>query len=66
MKIDNWNKNIGEVTNWLNLEDRGDEGQAIELSITLGNNCKSDDVRATYWTAIRSIGSVFDDFPIAR
>ena len=66
MQIENWNKNVGEVTNWLNLEDRGDEGQAITLSITLGNNCKNDELRSTYWTAIRSIGSVFDDFPKAR
>lgn len=66
MKIENWNKNVGEVNNWLNLEDRGDEGQAIGLSITLGNNCNNDDLRSTYWTAIRSIGSIFDDFPKAR
>ena len=66
MKIENWNKNIGEVEVWLNREDRGDAGQAIGLSITLGNSCGNDDLRSTYWTAIRSIGSSFDDFPMAR
>ena len=66
MKIENWNKNIGEVETWLNRKDRGDAGQAIGLSITLGNSCESDDLRSTYWTAIRSIGSLFEDFPKAR
>ena len=66
MKIENWNKNIAEVEVWLNREDRGDAGQAIGLSMTLGNSCESDELRSTYWTAIRSIGSVYDDFPKAR
>jgi len=66
MKIENWNKNIGEAETWLNREDRGDAGQAISLSITLGNACNSDELRSTYWTAIRSIGSLFEDFPKAR
>ena len=66
MKIDNWNKNTNEVQAWLELGDRGDNGKAIELSIMLGNNCGSDELRSTYWTAIRSIGSTFEDFPAAR
>jgi hypothetical protein len=66
MKLENWNINIGKVQEWLEQEDRGDNGQAISLSITLGNNCKNDDLRSTYWTAIRSIGSTFEDFPLAR
>ena len=66
MKIENWNKNIAEVEVWLNREDRGDAGQAIGLSMTLGNSCESDELRSTYWTAIRSIGSLFEDFPKAR
>tara|TARA_R110001592_G_scaffold12326_2_gene59035 strand:+ start:3280 stop:3786 length:507 start_codon:yes stop_codon:yes gene_type:complete len=66
MKIENWNKNTNEVLAWLELEERGDVGKAIELSIMLGNNCDSDDLRSTYWTAIRSIGSPYEDFPAAR
>ena len=66
MKIENWKKNTGEVLAWLELEDRGDVGQAISLSIMLGNNCDSDELRSTYWTAIRSIGSPYEDFPAAR
>ena len=50
----------------LELEDRGDVGQAISLSIMLGNNCNDDDLRSTYWTAIRSIGSPYESFPKAR
>ena len=66
MKEENWRINTGKVTLWLNEEDRGDNGKAIELSIMLGNNCNDDELRSTYWTAIRSIGSSFDDFPMAR
>tara|TARA_R110002012_G_scaffold312420_1_gene523133 strand:- start:1425 stop:2039 length:615 start_codon:yes stop_codon:yes gene_type:complete len=66
MKEDNWNINTNKVQLWLEQEDRGDNGKAIELSIMLGNNCQDDELRSTYWTAIRSIGSSFDDFPMAR
>jgi hypothetical protein len=66
MKIENWNKNTVEVQAWLELEDRGDVGKAISLSITLGNDCGNDDLRSTYWTAIRSIGSPYESFPKAR
>tara|TARA_R110000744_G_scaffold110124_4_gene207776 strand:+ start:246 stop:863 length:618 start_codon:yes stop_codon:yes gene_type:complete len=66
MKLENWNKNTSEVTMWLEKEDRGDVGQAIALSIMLGTNAKTDELRSTYWTAIRSIGSPYEDFPAAR
>jgi len=66
MKQDNWIKNTNAVQAWLELEDRGDVGKAISLSITLGNATDDDDLRSTYWTAIRSIGSPYDDFPAAR
>ena len=68
MKLNNWNINTAKVTEWLHETKQGksDNGQAITLSITLGNNCDSDDLRSTYWTAIRSIGSALDDFPMAR
>jgi len=66
MKLENWNKNTAEVQSWLNTQDIGDAGQAIALSITLGNNCNDDELRSTYWTAIRSIGSQYESFPKAR
>ena len=66
MKRENWIKNTNEVQAWLEREDRGDNGKAIELSIMLGNTTDDDDLRSTYWTAIRSIGSTFEDFPKAR
>ena len=66
MNIKNWTKNTTEVTLWLEKEDRGEHAQAISLSIMLGNNSNDDDMRSTYWTAIRSIGSAFADFPKAR
>ena len=52
MKLENWNINIGKVQEWLEQADRGDNGQAISLSITLGNNCKNDDLRSTYWLSL--------------
>ena len=66
MNEKNWTKNTTEVTMWLEKEDRGDNGKAIELSIMLGTNSNDDEMRSTYWTAIRSIGSAFADFPKAR
>jgi len=66
MNATNWIKNTNAVQAWLEREDRGDVGNAISLSITLGNATDSDDLRSTYWTAIRSIGSPYDDFPVAR
>ena len=66
MNTKNWTKNTNAVLAWLEREERGDNGKAIELSIMLGNGAENDDMRSTYWTAIRSIGSVYDDFPVAR
>jgi len=66
MKEENWITNVNRVALWLEAEDRGQAGQAISLSITLGNDCGSDEMRSTYWTAIRSIGGNYDDFPLAR
>tara|TARA_R110002051_G_scaffold165198_4_gene236073 strand:+ start:1588 stop:2094 length:507 start_codon:yes stop_codon:yes gene_type:complete len=66
MKIENWNKNTAEVSAWLEQGDYGDVGQAIALSITLGDNSPSDDLRSVYWTAIRSIGTPYESFPKAR
>jgi len=66
MNMKNWTKNTNAVLAWLEREERGDNGKAIELSIMLGNGAGNDDMRSTYWTAIRSIGSTFEDFPVAR
>lgn len=66
MKMENWNKNTAEVQAWPEMEERGDVGQAIGLSIMLGNNADNDDMRSTFWTAIRSIGSSYETFPKAR
>jgi hypothetical protein len=66
MKEENWIRNTNKVQLWLEEEDRGAQGEAITISISLGNNCGDDTMRSTYWTAIRSIGSSFDDFPLAR
>ena len=66
MKEDNWITNTNKVALWLEKEDRGASGEAIQLPITLGNNATTDEGRSQYWTAIRSFGAGFEDFPAAR
>lgn len=66
MKLENWNVNVAKVQAWLESEDRGDAGTAIQLSITVGNNAETDDMRSVYWTAIRNLGGGFEDFPKGR
>lgn len=67
MKTDNWNVNANKVRVWAEAQDENDpQIQAIMLSLGLGDNAPNDDMRSTYWTAIRSIGGNMDGFPSAR
>ena len=66
MKKDNWVANTNRIKLWLDIEDRGDAGDAITFTIGLGDKSKSEEMLTNYWTAIRNIGSEFDDFPKAR
>ena len=66
MKAKSWGKKIASVQSWLDEEDRGDDGQAISLTIRVGNHCQHPDVLSNYWRTIRRIGSKFDDFPFLR
>ena len=69
MKKVTWVIRTFDVRLWLRSipEDKHDEEKAaIKLSIMLGDMAKNDDLRSTYWTAIRSIGSVLDGFPRTR
>ena len=66
MKIGNWNTNTQKVRAWAENQDPSDNLQAVILSLTLGDNAANDDLRSTYWTAVRSIGSTMDNFPTAR
>ena len=67
MKEVNWNINANKVRVWAEGQDSKDpQIQAIMLSLGLGDNAGNDDIRSTYWTAIRSIGSNMDGFPAAR
>ena len=66
MKQSNWISNTNKVRVWAeNLPDDGKK-QAIMLSLELGDSATTDELRSTYWTAIRSIGSTMDNFPQAR
>jgi len=66
MKKTNWITNSNKVRAWAENQDPSDNLQAVMLSLQLGDLADSDDLRSTYWTAIRSIGSTMDGFPQAR
>jgi len=66
MKIDNWTINTNKVRAWAENQEPCDNLTAVMLSLQLGDNCDNDELRSTYWTAIRSIGSTMEGFPAAR
>jgi hypothetical protein len=63
MKKDHWFKRSEKIKQWADEQEESDNLAAILLSITLGDNASTDDLRDTYWTAIRSIGSEIEGFP---
>jgi hypothetical protein len=66
MKQANWNTNTAKVRVWADSKEPSDAITAISLSITLGDNAQTDEMRSTYWTAIRNLGQSYEDFPKAR
>ena len=69
MKKATWVIRTFDIRLWLRSipeDEHNDSMAAIELSIQLGDKAKKDDLRSTYWTAIRSIGSGLDGFPRTR
>tara|TARA_R110000803_G_scaffold90584_2_gene158059 strand:+ start:3460 stop:4029 length:570 start_codon:yes stop_codon:yes gene_type:complete len=66
MKQTNWNTNTQKVRAWAENQDPSDNLQMVMLTLTMGDNAGNDELRSTYWTAIRSIGSTLDNFPTAR
>tara|TARA_R100001463_G_scaffold44068_8_gene91694 strand:+ start:74 stop:610 length:537 start_codon:yes stop_codon:yes gene_type:complete len=66
MKLKNWTMNTTKVRAWAENQPKTDQLQAVLLSLTLGDNAESDELRSTYWTAIRSIGTTMPNFPKAR
>ena len=66
MKMKNWTLNTNKVRAWAENQPESDNLNAVMLSLTLGDNAQTDELRSTYWTAIRSIGSTMDGFPSAR
>tara|TARA_B100000900_G_C20104161_1_gene523204 strand:- start:44 stop:559 length:516 start_codon:yes stop_codon:yes gene_type:complete len=66
MKMKNWTLNTNKVRAWAETQPKSDNLSAVLLSLTLGDNAGTDDLRSTYWTAIRSIGSTMEGFPAAR
>ena len=66
MKMKNWTLNTNKVRAWAENQEPSDNLSAVLLSLTLGDNAATDELRSTYWTAIRSIGSTMEGFPTAR
>lgn len=66
MKNANWIRNTNMVRVWAETQEDCQQLQAINLSLQLGDMATDDDLRSTYWTAIRSIGSTLEGFPKAR
>ena len=64
--MNNWTTNATKVRAWAENQDPSDKLNAVMLSLTLGETAESDELRSTYWTAIRSIGSTMEGFPSAR
>jgi len=62
----NWTLNTNKVRAWAENQPESDNLNAVMLSLTLGDNATTDELRSTYWTAIRSIGSTMEGFPAAR
>ena len=68
MKQANWNINIQRVAQWMESTDNdiNQEATAIHAILNLADGVTDEAVLGTYWTSIRSIGGVHDDFPKAR
>jgi hypothetical protein len=66
MKMNNWITNATKVRAWAANQDPSDKLSAVMLSLMLGDSAETDELRSTYWTAIRSIGGTMDGFPSAR
>lgn len=66
MKMKNWTLNTNKVRAWAENQDPSDNLSAVMLSLTLGDNAPNDELRSTYWTAIRAIGGTMEGFPAAR
>jgi len=66
MKMNNWTTNATKVRAWAEHQDPSDKLSAVNLSLMLGDTAETDELRSTYWTAIRAIGGTMDGFPSAR
>tara|TARA_R110002020_G_scaffold117476_13_gene268627 strand:- start:3709 stop:4308 length:600 start_codon:yes stop_codon:yes gene_type:complete len=66
MKQNNWNENANNVREWLETLEESRTTKAIDLSLMLGDDAKTDDERTSFWSAIRSIGGKMEGFPAAR
>ena len=66
MKLGNWNTNASKVKAWAEAQEESDSLKMILMTIGMGDNAPNDEMRSTYWTAIRSIGKTLEGFPTAR
>lgn len=66
MKKDNWNKNTGMVT--LFLQEAGDKvptakRMVLENTIAVGDEENNDEILGMYWGTIRNMGKTIEGFP---
>jgi len=62
MDVEIWSEFTTKVREWAANQDPSDKLNAVMLSLMLGDNAETDDLRSTYWKAIHSIGGTMDGF----
>ena len=64
MKKETWDLRMSIIKPWIDdFPSANDTANAVQLSITLGDVAKTDEIRGRYWTAIRNICSSVEGFP---
>ena len=63
MKEEDWIRNTNPIRIWLNDEEETPKTQVIKNTIALGDEAENDEIRGTYWVAIRNMGKGCDTFP---
>ena len=65
MKKETWESRMSIIKPWIDdfHPSNNENACAVQLSITLGDVAKTDEIRGRYWMAIRDLGSIMEGFP---
>tara|TARA_R100000234_G_scaffold118954_1_gene100614 strand:- start:3227 stop:3763 length:537 start_codon:yes stop_codon:yes gene_type:complete len=63
MKEENWIRNTNPIRAWLNETEETPKTLVIKGTIALGDEAENDEMRGTYWVAVRNMGKGCDTFP---